>query len=370
MTTLDRIRERNILQHVLAIDRDTANKLADGLTYDDLAYIRKISRRHAGDPALLTAFLADRMLVDFLQQYEGGPRDVFLLRAVTPANYRSGPFQGQAALQVAIIEAQARGRLPWLTVGRTPVFHSMVWAWAWLENRVIHAWHETGRPFCVGPNVLFANGGRPGSTKLERTVLTSPHCRLIFTESEWYADLIRENLGPDSRAEIVIFPYPIFPPPAGPDDDDPRYDLLVFNKHSDGADGRVIKHLCDTFPRHVVFKYGKFKRAELIAAARSARAAVYFSRTDRGPLALAEILLSGCPAVGRPRGAPWLRNPALGIQVNGDANWDAAELVGAVHELHTFDRLAVRRAAAAFWDPRRIVETIETALDRARKKTE
>ena len=69
------------------------------------------------------------------------------------------------------------------------------------------------------------------------------------------------------------------------------------------------------WPASVRVRYGKYRRERLIELARRSRACVYLSDCDRGPLALAEILLAGCPAVGVPCGAPWIGSGQTGVQV-------------------------------------------------------
>ncbi len=108
-------------------------------------------------------------------------------------------------------------------------------------------------------------------------------------------------------------------------------------------------------------RYGLFRREELFHAARRARVCVYLSDDDRGPLALAEILTCGCPAVGVPRGAPWIEpgmNGALVAGLEFDRLRPAIALAGSM------DRVAVAAAARERFSPqtvaRQIVELLET----------
>ena len=70
---------------------------------------------------------------------------------------------------------------------------------------------KNGRPFVAGPNVLFDNSRAPGAGPGEQAVLNAPSYRLLFTESEWYRRLIQRHRGPENRAPIVVWPYPIDP---------------------------------------------------------------------------------------------------------------------------------------------------------------
>ena len=157
---------------------------------------------------------------------------------------------------------------------------------------------RVGAPFVAGPNILFANSRSPCRFEAERAICNAASCRLLFTESEWYRRLIRRHLGPANRASVVLWPYPIDPSPGGPMA--PQLDLLIYEKS--GIDAAVVASLQRAWPRHARVRYGRYRREQLWALARRARSCVYLSDDDRGPLALAEILLAGCPAVGLPRG--------------------------------------------------------------------
>ncbi len=177
----------------------------------------------------------------------------------------------------------------------------------------------------------------------------------MFTESAWYRDLIERHRGPENRAPIVVWPYPIEPKPGGPLP--AEYDLLIYAKS--GYDSRRIESLRQHFPRVKRFVYGRFRREELFAAARRSRCCVYLSDDDRGPLALAEILLSGCPAIGIPRGAPFIVSGESGLLLDGFALQTCIEAVG---HCHTLDREAVRETAANQFDTERITALVFEAL--------
>ena len=156
------------------------------------------------------------------------------------------------------------------------------------------------RPFVAGPNMLFANSRSPCRIEAERTICNAASCQLLFTESQWYRRLIQRHLGPENRAPIVLWPYPIDPRPGGPLP--PQLDLLIYEKS--GIDAAVVTGLQRAWPRHARVRYGRYRREQLWALARRARSCVYLSDDDRGPLALgrdsAGRLSGGRPS---PRGA-------------------------------------------------------------------
>ena len=88
-------------------------------------------------------------------------------------------------------------------------------------------------------------------------------------------------------------------------------------------------------------------------------AALYLSDDDRGPLALAEILLCGCPAVGIARGAPFIEPGRSGVSV---ASFDPQSCLEAVARCRQFDHRLVSAWAAGQFDARRIAGVIVAAL--------
>ncbi len=90
--------------------------------------------------------------------------------------------------------------------------------------------------------------------------------------------------------------------PDGPLPD--KYDLLIYAKN--GHRPGLVEHLEEIYPRHITFHYGRYRREELYDAARRSRACAYLADDDHGPLALAEIMLAGCPAVGVRTGAAFI----------------------------------------------------------------
>ena len=105
--------------------------------------------------------------------------------------------------------------------------------------------------------------------------------------------------------------------------------------------------------------HGQFARAELFAAARRSRCCLYLSDDDRGPLALAEILLAGCPTVGIPRGAPFVEPGCTGVLVE---RFRLAACLEALERCHQLDRPAVAALAAQRFDTERILAVVLEAL--------
>jgi hypothetical protein len=267
----------------------------------------------------------------------------------------SGPGNGMYALQQAI----AQHAPAWLRIGGTWSPGEIPWFWSWQDLAPAALAAETGTPLVTGPNQLFADSRSPCRTAAERAVADAASCRLIFTESDWYRDLIERHRGPANRAPIVTWPYPIEPRPGGPLP--AEYDVLLYVKS--GLPPGLASCLKRRCGRVAVLGYGQYRREELIATARRARACVYGSIDDRGPLALAEILLCGCPAVGVPRGSPWIRDGRTGYQV---ARLEPSAVCRAIERCHALPREAVRAAAETQFDTPQIVHTILAALDRLR----
>jgi len=279
-------------------------------------------------------------------------RTIRLIRVVDRPG-SCGPRNGQWALQGAL-----RRRAPaWLTIGGTPRPGEVPWFWSWQDRQLAARWAAAGRPFVVGPNVLFSSSRRPCAVPAERAICQAASCRLMFTESAWYRELIEAQRGPANRAPIVLWPYPIVPRPGGPLP--AQYDLLIYLKGD--WPPALIEQLRRELPRSRVIRYGQYRREDLHAAARRSRCCLYLSQDDRGPLALAEILLAGCPAVGIPRGAPFVRPHETGVLLAGF--FDTESCFEAVRRCHRLDRREVAAVAAEQFDTDRIVETVLRALD-------
>ena len=208
----------------------------------------------------------------------------------------NGPQNGMYALQKELRKRIDDG-LDWLSIKSLPVSKGAIpWFWNWNDRRYAMWWDAEGLPFFQGPNMLFTNSATPRIDREECALLDSPNCLAMFCHSEWYRDLIAANRGPNNKSEIVMWPYPIDPMPEGPLP--AKYDLLIYAKN--GHRPGLLEHLAELYPNHIQIHYGQYKREELFAAARQSRACAYLADDDHGPLALQEILLAGCPTVGRP----------------------------------------------------------------------
>ena len=265
-----------------------------------------------------------------------------------------GPGNGQYALQKAL-----RGRnLDWLRIGGRLRPDEIPWFWCWSDRPAAAAYARRGRPFIAGPNVLFDNSRAPGAGRGEREVLNAPSCQLLFTESEWYRRLIERHRGPQNRAPIVIWPYPIDPKPDGPISR-AEYDVLIYVKS--GRFPGLVAEVQRRYARSRIVRYGHYHRERLWQLARRSRCCLYLSDDDRGPLALAEILLSGCPTVGLPTGAPFVQQGRTGIRLDQLAT---ASCVEAIENCFEFHRHHVAALAAEQFDTGRIVHVIVEALSR------
>ncbi|MDY0165903.1 MAG: hypothetical protein RBS80_05120 [Thermoguttaceae bacterium] len=296
----------------------------------------------------------------------------------------SGPFQGQYVLQKAL----RRYGPAWLKIGGTLGAGEIPWFWCWEDAQAACRCAAEGRPFILGPNVLFHNSRRPRQFAHERLLCDAASCKLLLTESGWYRELIARHLGPANRAPIAVWPYPVLEAgrwelevgdalarsaagrvsvsPASSSQllapnsqlPSPISQLLVYAKS--GFDEALLARIERRFPGSMLLRYGRFRREELLDAARGARACVYFSDDDRGPLALAEILLCGCPAVGVPRGAPWIEHGRNGAVVSG---FDLDEILRGIALAMQVDRASVAAAARRRFCPRAVVRQIVTAIE-------
>ncbi len=263
----------------------------------------------------------------------------------------NGPQNGQYALQRAL---RARS-VPWLRIGGAPEAGEIAWFWCWLDREAAVAWAAQGRPFVLGPNVLFESSRQPCRVRAERILCGARSCRLLFTESEWYRELIESQRRAENRAPIVVWPYPIDPMPGGPLP--AEHDLLIYAKS--GFAAGLVERLQKSFRRSVVVRYGQFRREGLVEAARRSRACVYLSDDDRGPLALAEILLCGSPTVGIARGAPFVQPGRSGMLLD---DFEPGRVIDAVEDCLELDREQVAATAREQFDPERIVDTVLGAL--------
>ena len=288
--------------------------------------------------------------------------NIRLIRPVLQPTER-GPGNGMYALQRALL---AEGVM-WLKIGHAIELQDdeMPWIWSWEDKPFAVRCQAEGRPFILGPCVFFGDVTRPAQAHCERTLLDASNCRRMFTESSWYLEMIESYRGQRNRAKIQLWPFPIDPLPDGPLP--AKHDLLIYAKSGtyemhNGPEPPLLAELQNAYPSNVVIRYGSYCRQKLIDLARASRACVYLSNSDRGPLALAEILLCGCPAVGFDRGAPWLN----GCNGNIVAKWEIEPLIEAISKAKKCDREAVREMALAQFSPSVVASQVLDYLDAVR----
>ncbi|MCA9181286.1 MAG: glycosyltransferase, partial [Planctomycetales bacterium] len=239
-----------------------------------------------------------------------GPKRIELIGPVN-APGGDGPSNGMYALQKELRRRIAEG-LDWLTIKPLPASRDAIpWFWNWHDRSYACWWNSQGLPFIQGPNMLFTNSRSPRIDAEECALLDAKHCVAMFCHSEWYRDLIAANRGPENQSPIYMWPYPIDPLPGPPLP--AEYDLLIYAKN--GHRPGLLEHLAELYPRHIQIHYGQYRRDQLYEAARRSRACAYLADDDHGPLALAEILLAGCPVVGVRTGAPFIEHGVTGYFV-------------------------------------------------------
>lgn len=307
---------------------------------------------------------------------EHGDDDLPLVHLVGPVMSPGGdgPSNGMHALQRALM-AKIESGLSWLTIRPLPAIdNSLAWFWNWNDRRYANWWNSTGRPFIVGPNVLFMDSRNPRCDNLESGILDAENCKAFFCHTPWYRDLIAKHKGPSNPAAIELWPYPISPLPSGPQN--LQYDLLIYAKN--GHRPGLLEFLASMFRSHIQIHYGKFKREELWDAASKSRACVYLADDDHGPLALQEILLSGCPVVGVSTGAPFVKDGVTGVMVDKmpsspefHSSYDDSQFLirylSAIGLAMTLDRQAVREFALNQFDENAIADKIIECLQAIRK---
>ena len=146
---------------------------------------------------------------------------------------------------------------------------------------------------------------------------------------------------------------------------------MIYAKN--GERPSLLEELVERFPRAAVIHYGQYDRSRLFDVARRSRACAYLADDDHGPLALEEILLAGCPAVGVRTGASFVRHGITGFHVpslppglaSSRNKTDRANLdtyVTAIRLAQNLDRSVVRDEAVKQFDTNAIVDTIAREL--------
>lgn len=285
----------------------------------------------------------------------------------------NGPTNGMYALQKALKKKIKEEGIDWLTIKSLPASKGAIpWFWHWDDRRYAAWWDSQGLPFIQGPNMLFTNSATPRIDWEECALLDARNCLAMFCHSQWYKELIERNKGPENKAPIITWPYPIDPMPGGPLP--AKYDLLIYAKN--GNRPGLLEHLEELYPRHITLHYGKYKREELYDAARRSRACAYLADDDHGPLALAEILCAGCPVVGVPTGAPFIEHGITGFVVerlppgrkfiaNGDERDALASYMAAIRRAQTLGRDNISYKSTTIFNGQRIFDRLVDAISNA-----
>jgi len=271
-----------------------------------------------------------------------------LIRAQDAADGH-GPGNGMAALQKALRAA----KLTWLRIGGQLNNGEIPWIWLYKDSPLAVQFAEWHWKFVLGPNVLFANSAQPGWGSHEQRLMDAESCAVQFTESAWYAELIKAHCK-RNKAPVLLWSYPIEPQPEGPLS--AEYDLLIYVK--DRMLLREAFRAKNRCPQSTILIYGDYHRQELIEVARRSRCCLYLSTDDRGPLALAEIMLAGCPTVGIPHGAPWIVPGISGVIAS-----DWSNLAEEEQQAMDLDRNQVRAWAVERFATEKTIQIIRQALE-------
>ena len=351
------------------------------LSYMDDAGYRELGKNESNGKALFSiGWPCDYTTLPVIRRFSHAPhvnpRDEKMpveLIGPVDAPGGNGPSNGMYALQKELRKRIERG-LDWLTIKPLPVSEgALPWFWNWADRRYAAWWDSEGLPFVQGPNMLFTNSGTPRIDGEECALLDAANCRAMFCHSEWYRDLITKHRGPANQSPIVLWPYPIDPWPGEPLPDE--YDLLIYAKN--GHRPQLLEHLAEIFPRHIQIHYGQYRREKLFTAARRSKACAYLADDDHGPLALQEILLAGCPAVGVRTGASLIQPNVTGCWVtrlppgrkcivSDDDELALSAYMDAIRLTQSFNRVEVRQHATEQFTTGQIVDLLLSKLEQSR----
>ena len=140
---------------------------------------------------------------------------------------------------------------------------------------------------------------------------------------------------------------------------------------------RRLADLFDPVFAQYQIHYGQYHREQLFEVARRSRACAYLADDDHGPLALQEILLAGCPAVGVRTGASFVKTGETGVLVGRlppgrqcvEADADRAVLeiyLSAIRQAQELDRYGVRQGASTAFSTERTINCLIDALNTVR----
>lgn len=262
-----------------------------------------------------------------------------------------GPFNGMWALQEELRKRISNNDPDWLAIGGRLKEGDWPWIWCWKDRQLALDCENAGIPFVAGPNVLFLNSRVPRVDETEAGILDARQCKAFFCHSAWYAELIGNNINSTSCPDLYTWPYPIDPLPGSPQS--PKLDLLIYSKSGIGR-SKLTSELSATVGRSHVIEYGNFKREQLFETARQSRCCVYLSTREHGGLALSELLLAGCPAVGVPEGAPLIRHGVTGIH----CEWELNSMVSAIRDCYSFDRRKVASEARSEFESKHVADRV------------
>jgi len=279
-----------------------------------------------------------------------------MIRKVNEAG-EQGPANALYALQRLLRSVSPS----WLQIGGELRPGEIAWFWSSYDMPLAIHCEKQGIPYILGPCVFFGERLNPCNEPMERVLLSGRHCAGLVTESQVYADLITAYRQRPNGAPVFAIPSPVDPHPDGPKDH--LRDLLIYRKSGHGD--LLIDALGEHYPWSTVIRYGAYKRDDLFEAARTSRACVYLSDDDRGPIALAEILLAGCPSVGIQEVAPWIQEEVTGYPVE---KLDEESLCRGIEFCLTMNREQVRHAAKQMFDPTDIGTQYLDALESIRRK--
>ncbi len=275
----------------------------------------------------------------------------------------NGPSNGQYALQKALRQDNETANRQWLQIGGDLRTGEIPWFWSWEHRPQAVACSREGRPFFIGPNVLFLNSQAPRSDLLESELLDSPHCLAMICHSTWYDELIRQNRGSQNDCPIVRIPYPVIPHVSVPQEP-ADFDLLIYLKQDKFSS--LAAQLQQPPLRTVLIRYGEYVREELCEIASRCRMCVYLTDDEQGGLALQEILMTGCPTIGLRTGAPLVVDKLTGRIVT---QLDESILREAMRDVESYPRVQVAKAAALMFSTGRIAKSFIDTLDRLRRES-
>lgn len=197
-------------------------------------------------------------------------------------------------------------------------------AWFPVGHHLIAKFMREGRPFAIGPNVIFGNSQMPGACAGEPELLAYQNYAAIFTLSRWYSALQQKHFAQKTNHFILDYPLPREWTRLPWEDIADRYphnfpivqqqdiDATIFMKGAE-PETKIVAELMRRFPNGRVVQYGRYNRTNLFEAARSSRACFYISREDHYPLAAVEIALMGCPIISDEKSCPVLQHGVNGI---------------------------------------------------------